>query len=79
MARDQRGEREKIIHKYFFNKLDKNQANGLTMPKKIGALDTQTLDVLLSLTEKAIMHHLLKPHHMSTIENLSRPHTHTLT
>ena len=59
MARDQRGEREKIMHKH-----DKNQANGLTMTKEIGALDTQTLDVLLDLTEKAVMHQLLKLRHM---------------
>ena len=40
MARDQRGEIEKIMHKYQFLKHDKNQENGLTMTKEIGALDT---------------------------------------
>ena len=35
------------------------------MTKEIGALDTKTLDVLLGLTEKAIMHQLLKPCHMT--------------
>ena len=34
------------------------------MTKEIGALDTQTLDVLLGLTEKAVMHQLLKPRHV---------------
>ena len=45
-------------------KHDKNQANGLTMTKEIGPLDTQTLDVLLGLTEKAVIHQLLKSRHM---------------
>ena len=31
---------------------------------EIGALDTQTLGVLLGLTKKAVMHQLLKPRHM---------------
>ena len=35
------------------------------MTKKIGALDTQTLDVLLGFNEKAFMHQLLKPRHMN--------------
>ena len=34
------------------------------MTKEIGALDTETLDVLLGLTEKVVMHQLLKPRHM---------------
>ena len=40
MARDQREEIEKIMHKYYFLKHDKNQANGLTMTEEIWALDT---------------------------------------
>ena len=34
------------------------------MTKEIGILDTQTLDVLLGLTEKGVTHQLLKPRHM---------------
>ena len=34
------------------------------MTKEIGALDTQTLDVPLGLTEKAVLQELLKPRHM---------------
>ena len=34
------------------------------MTNEIGALDTQTSDVLLGCTEKAVMHQLLKPRHM---------------
>ena len=38
------------------------------MTKEIGALDTETLDILLGLLKKALMHQLLKPRHM--LENL---------
>ena len=47
-----RGEREKVI---LFLNMIKAKADGLTMTKKIWALDTETLDVLLVLTEKAVM------------------------
>ena len=39
----------------------KAKANGLTMTKEIGGLETETLDVLLVLTEKAVM---IQLHHM---------------
>ena len=35
-----RAEKEKIIYKYQLLKHDKSQANGLTMTKENGALDT---------------------------------------
>ena len=35
------------------------------MTEEIEALDTLTVDVLLGLTEKAVMHQSLKPHHMN--------------
>ena len=37
------------------------------MTKEIGALDTQALDVLFGLTEKPVMHQLLKPCHMVVV------------
>ena len=52
MARDQGRKREK---KKIFLKMIKAKASGLTMTREIGALYTKTLDVLLILTEKAVM------------------------
>ena len=41
------------------------------MTKEIGAFDTQTLDVLLGLTKKAVMHQSLKPRHMQFSQNFT--------